>query len=386
MNNLSQRDQSSFERVMRSTTGVITIRNPMHHRQMASQVVFDTFIDYLKYIDSKDLWSELFKFPTFGTNRIFIKMVSWKENVLSKIHNYNILNSIILKENVSVILYNKILRFMKAYETLQTLLKRNLNPETKTKLRAISKDIFFFVRKSPRLHDVFTIMPNRSKPFIDLLFDGIFTGCKNLEFIEDESMFDDIVQDCIDHQNDDEPPPLSSSSSSPSSDTEETDHQQKRQRTANVEQQDNNIVLFDINQFVPPPPQPPSPDFLESVRIPTVLDHIRIKQEKINEAINISNKIQEFLQNVLVKNPLSFINFIAKLNYKNYVFCLSLIDQAVRLSNYHMASTLTIALINSMQEDLTNIKTTEKVFFDDSCRKQYADLMQQMFNALEYII
>lgn len=386
MNNLSQREQSSFERGVRSTTGVITIRNPMHHRQMASQVVFDTFIDFLKYINEKDLWSELFKFPTIGTNRTFIKMVTWKENALSRIQRYNIQNSIVLKENVSLLLYNKILRFMKAYETLQTLLKRTLSTETKTKLKFISSNMLDFVRQSTKSTDLFLIMPNRSKLFIDLLFDGIFSGCKHLEFIEEEIMFDDITQDCIDHQNDDEPPPLSSSSSSPSSDTEETDHQQKRQRTANVGQQDNNIVSFDINQFVPPPPQPPSPDFLESIRIPTVLDHIRIKQEKINEAINISNKIQEFLQNVFVKNPLSFINFIAKLNYKNYVFCLSLIDQAVRLSNYHMASTLTIALINSMQEDLTNIKTTEKVFFDDSCRKQYADLMQQMFNALEYII
>jgi len=391
---MSQREQSTMERSLRRSTGVITIPTSMiNRRDMVGITVFDTFIDYLKYINDKDLWNELFKFPTPGTNRMFIKLASWKENAILRIQRYNMTNSIQLKEDIVKLFYNKIIRFMKLHESLNNLLKDDINQTTRDRLQFISKFMYDFVRRSSNKNLLFTVMPNRSKQFIDLLFDGVFSNNKHLEFIEEEMMFDTLITNSIHNQEDDDhPPPLSSSSSSPSSsDTSDVDdhyheERQKRQKTTieSNNNPDDNIIPFDMNTFVPPPPQ--SIDFLESIKIPSVFDHIQIKREKIKEAINISTKIQDLLQDIFGKNPLSFVNFIAKLNYKNFTFCLTLIDQAIIGLNYHMASTITIALINSMKEDLINIKTTEKIFFDDSCRKQYGDLMQQMFNIPEFIL
>lgn len=391
MDHISQREVSYIEKRTRSLTGAVTL-SPANRRAMVNSTSFDTFYDFLKYVDGNDLWMSLFQFDSEKLNAQFVRLFKWRNNAVKRIKDYCCESDIIIQEKYEFDLIQKLTRFSKSFKNLNFLLSDDCNHP---KLKPIKQRISKCVEESSKLRTIFSIKPNKSKEFIDIIYDGIFTGKSVLSYIDLEyDLFNHVEngmnQQFDDIQNDDDyddVPPLSSSSSSSSesvSDSEDEDAPSAK-KTRTIENNRVDIDL-DMNQIILEMPQyPPKKDILDSIKETTEYDAELFMEMKLNDAIALCPKIVALLQDVLSKNPIPMVNFITRMRYTNYEFCLNQIEKAFRASNKPVVSVLLPALMTIIKEDVKNLKIITNPFFSYEQRQKYAKLIQEMIDILDFI-
>lgn len=391
MNHISQREVSYIEKRTRSSIGTVTL-SPANRRAMVNSTSFDTFYDFIKYVDGNDLWMSLFKFDSKRSNAQFVRVCRWKDNAIKRIKDYCYESDIIIQEKFEFDFQQKLTRFSKSFKNLNFLLSDDCNH---AKLKPIRQRILKCVRESSQLRTIFSIKPNSSKEFIDIIYDGIFTGKNVLSYIDLEYDLYNHVENAMPEQFDDienesdydDVPPLSSSSSSSYesvSDSEDDNAPSHKKTRSNENNQED--IEFDINQILPEIPQsPPKKDILDSIKETTEYDAALFMEMKLNDAIALCPKIVALLQDVLSKNPIPMVNFITRMHYTNYEFCLIQIEKALKSSKKSVISTLLPALIAIIKEDVNNLKIIPRPFFSHGQRQQYALYMQEMIDILDLI-
>lgn len=411
MDNIAQRDVALFQKRLRSTTSNINIRIPNNIREKVGTTTFDTNIDYFRYIDCNHMWN-LFEFNNARYNVQFKRTFLWKNNAFSNIKKWNEDNDIRLKESIVKDINDRMDRFISTFKKLDTMFVNNMwvnNDHNFEKFKKIRARINTIVRLTSQKRMLFCIKPKESKHFIDLLYDGLFSGKKWLEYIDNEYDLFDIIDkavsaeeshenspeddDDIEDEYENEPPPLSSSSSS-SSDTEESsdiedeDEEDAKRRRCDIEEEDTQ-QSFDISQVLPEPVLTNNTntfDLLSFIQKPFAFDREIYIETAINEAIMLSQKIILFLQDIFSRDPCLFVHFITKFHYTNHIFTLVQIQRAIRSSKYEISECLTKATIKVMSDDIDALKKIPKTYFTMDDRQQYADLMQKMFDLLYSIL
>lgn len=399
MDHISQREVSYIEKRARKTIGGVTL-SPINDRERVGTTTFDTFYDFIKYVDGNDLWTSLFKFESKLANAQFVRVFKWKNNALRLIKKYCSESNIIINERYILDLDQKLTRFSKTFKNLNVLISNDFD---RKKLDPIHSRIIKCVKDSSQSRTIFNIKPNQSKEFIDIIYDGIFTGKSILTYVDNDYDTYISIDNAISERNDtirddytdyDDVPPLSSSSNSSSSESvldsedEEVSSIRKKSRSNKSSQED---VEFDINQVIPESStttlvSPPKKDILDSIKDLKDFDIELVREMKVKDAIAISFNITTLLQDIFTKNADVFCNFITDLNYNNYQFCLIQIEKSFRTSKRLIAFSLITSLVRAMQKDVMNIKTIPRSFFSYGYRKQYADLMQEMFDILNFIL